>query len=157
MIPAVRLRPAVPDDVAAVARVDAEAFGADAWSATLLRDLVDADLARGELVLAVAADGGLLGYAVLSAVGEDAELQRIAVLPAARRRGVAGALLAAGRDRVRRAGATRLLLEVRADNAAALALYAGEGFAEIGRRPRYYRDGTTAVILEHPIDVTMEA
>ncbi|WP_141015653.1 ribosomal protein S18-alanine N-acetyltransferase [Nocardioides sambongensis] len=152
-----RLRPAVPDDVAAVARVDAEAFGADAWSATLLRDLVDADLARGELVLAVAADGGLLGYAVLSAVGEDAELQRIAVLPAARRRGVAGALLAAGRDRVRRAGATRLLLEVRADNAAALALYAGEGFAEIGRRPRYYRDGTTAVILEHPIDVTMEA
>ena len=44
-------------------------------------------------------------------------------------------------------GADRLLLEVREDNAGALAFYAARGFVEIDRRPRYYRDGATAVVL----------
>ncbi|MDP3371055.1 MAG: ribosomal-protein-alanine acetyltransferase, partial [Brevundimonas sp.] len=35
-------------------------------------------------------------------------------------------------------GATRLFLEVAEDNMAALALYAGAGFVEAGRRPGYY-------------------
>jgi ribosomal-protein-alanine N-acetyltransferase len=50
----------------------------------------------------------------------------------------------------RGAGARRMFLEVRPSNTAALALYASEGFVEIGRRPRYYRvrDGREdAVIL----------
>ena len=42
---------------------------------------------------------------------------------------------------------SRLLLEVREDNAAACAFYAARGFAEINRRTRYYSDGTTAVVL----------
>lgn len=154
------VRPAEQADLPAVARWDAEIFGADAWSTALLTPLLAGELTSGELTVAVDPDGALLGYAVLSAVGADAELQRIAVLPVARRRGIAGLLLAAGRDRARRAGATRVLLEVRADNAAALALYVAEGFVEIGRRPRYYRDGAAALILEHPVsgpDVTMEA
>jgi [ribosomal protein S18]-alanine N-acetyltransferase len=49
----------------------------------------------------------------------------------------------------------RLLLEVREDNAAAISFYARHGFAELGRRARYYRDGTTALVLSTP--VTMEA
>jgi ribosomal-protein-alanine N-acetyltransferase len=40
-----------------------------------------------------------------------------------------------------------LLLEVRQDNAAACAFYAARGFFEINRRPHYYADGTTAVVL----------
>ena len=43
--------------------------------------------------------------------------------------------------------ADRLLLEVREDNHVACAFYAARGFTEIDRRPRYYADGTTAVIL----------
>jgi ribosomal-protein-alanine N-acetyltransferase len=50
-----------------------------------------------------------------------------------------------------RTGANRLLLEVREDNAGALAFYASRGFIEIDRRPRYYRDGTTAVVLRLPL------
>jgi ribosomal-protein-alanine N-acetyltransferase len=41
-----------------------------------------------------------------------------------------------------------MLLEVRADNAGALAFYLAEGFAEIDRRRRYYRDGADAIVLE---------
>ena len=40
-----------------------------------------------------------------------------------------------------------MLLEVREDNAAALGFYAARGFVEVDRRPRYYRDGATAVVL----------
>ncbi len=39
-----------------------------------------------------------------------------------------------------------MLLEVREDNAGALAFYAARGFVEVDRRPRYYRDGATAVM-----------
>jgi [ribosomal protein S18]-alanine N-acetyltransferase len=40
---------------------------------------------------------------------------------------------------------------VREDNAAALAFYLARGFAEIDRRPGYYRDGGTAVVMCRPI------
>jgi ribosomal-protein-alanine N-acetyltransferase len=43
--------------------------------------------------------------------------------------------------------ADRLLLEVREDNAGAIAFYESQGFVEIARRRLYYRDGATAVVL----------
>jgi ribosomal-protein-alanine N-acetyltransferase len=49
------------------------------------------------------------------------------------------------------AGANRLLLEVREDNAGALAFYAARGFVEIDRRARYYRDGAAAVVMRRPL------
>ena len=48
------------------------------------------------------------------------------------------------------AKAERLLLEVREDNGDALAFYDARGFRELARRPRYYRDGATAVVMERP-------
>ena len=89
-----------------------------------------------------------MGHAITSIVFEIAELQRISVTPALRRQGVAGRLLAAVRDAATGQGAERLLLEVRETNTGALAFYERAGFVEIDRRPRYYRDGTTAIILQ---------
>ena len=45
----------------------------------------------------------------------------------------------------------RVLLEVREDNEAALGFYAARGFVELDRRPRYYRDGATAIVLSLPL------
>ena len=56
-------------------------------------------------------------------------------------------LLARVEEAARARQADRLLLEVREDNHGACAFYAARGFTEIDRRPRYYADGTTAVIL----------
>lgn len=42
----------------------------------------------------------------------------------------------------------RILLEVHHGNSPARALYAGIGFSELHRRPKYYSDGATAVVLE---------
>jgi ribosomal-protein-alanine N-acetyltransferase len=40
-----------------------------------------------------------------------------------------------------------MFLEVAEANAAARALYAAAGFAEVGRRRRYYADGGDALVL----------
>ena len=65
---------------------------------------------------------------------------------ARRRDGVASALLDAVLA-LRPAG-ERVVLEVREDNAGALGFYAARGFVELDRRPRYYRDGATAIVME---------
>ncbi len=97
--------------------------------------------------LVVEVEGAVVGHAVASLAGDDAELQRIAVDPAYRRRGLAGELLAAVEEQAAAGGAGRLLLEVREDNTPATAFYEARGFEEVGRRRGYYRDGATAVVL----------
>ncbi len=60
--------------------------------------------------------------------------------PIWRRHGLAGLLLDLGLDLARGRGARTALLEVRAGNGAALALYRRAGFEVAGRRRDYYRD-----------------
>jgi ribosomal-protein-alanine N-acetyltransferase len=147
---AVRVEDATVDDAAAIARLEESCLGRDAWSACLVSEGLAHRLPTIGYVVARSEDG-VLGHAVASYAGDIAELQRIAVDPAARRRGVASALLDEVVLRARRSAADRLLLEVREDNAGALAFYAARGFTEVDRRPRYYRDGATAVVLRLPL------
>ena len=141
-----RVRPAVPGDVPAVARLERESLGPDAWSEGLVREGVSGALPTVTYLVAES-DGVVVGHAVISAAGDIAELQRIAVEQGHRRTGVASALLAGVVETARRTEADRLLLEVREDNVGALGFYADQGFTEIDRRPRYYADGATAVVL----------
>lgn len=91
------------------------------------------------------------GFALLRIAADEAELLTLATDPAARRQGIARALL----DRFDRTaaalGARTAFLEVAEDNGPARALYAGCGWQPAGRRPGYYRlagaPPLTAVIL----------
>jgi ribosomal-protein-alanine N-acetyltransferase len=141
---------ATPADVEAIADLEQECQGGDAWSAGLVSDGVTGALPTVRYLVAKR-DGGVVGYAVASFAGDIAELQRIGVAANARRLGVASALLDEVVAEAPATGANRLLLEVREDNAGALAFYADRGFVEIDRRPRYYRDGATAVVLRLPL------
>ena len=47
--------------------------------------------------------------------------------------------------------AATMFLEVSEANAPARALYRRLGFAEVGRRPRYYDDGGDALVLRLPL------
>jgi ribosomal-protein-alanine N-acetyltransferase len=85
------------------------------------------------------------GYAAFRHAAGEAELLRLAVLPEERRRGIARALVAEGIERLLAAGVQVCFLEVRADNGPAIALYERLGFARIGRRRGYYRDGSDAL------------
>lgn len=71
--------------------------------------------------------------------GDEAEVLTLATRPAHRRQGLGRGLLAAFEAEARARGAGTGFLEVAADNAPARALYAAAGWAEAGRRPRYYR------------------
>jgi len=91
--------------------------------------------------------GALVAVAWLRRAADEAEVLDLAVDPAQRRRGHGHALLLDAAAQVHAAGARRLLLEVRADNAAARALYAGAGLVQVGTRPGYHRDGADALLL----------
>lgn len=142
------IRPATAEDVAAVTALEQQLFGVDAWSPESVVQELTGDR-RQAVVAVLAGEPGLVGYAVTLRSDDVVDLQRVAVAPAHRRSGVARRLLGA----VRRAadGAHRMLLEVSADNAGALAFYAAEGFVEIDRRPCYYRDGSDALVLQAPL------
>jgi [ribosomal protein S18]-alanine N-acetyltransferase len=144
------IRAAVATDVDVIVDLEAACQGVDAWSAWLVRDGVEGGLPTVRYLVADS-DDGVVGYAVASFAGDIAELQRIGVTAAMRRSGIATALLDEVVAEAPAAGANRLLLEVREDNAPALAFYAARGFIEIDRRPRYYRDGATAVVLRLPL------
>lgn len=145
------VRLATAADVDAVVELEETCLGDDAWSRGLVEQGIAAELPTVSYLVAEVG-GVVVGHAVASAAGDDAELQRIAVDPAYRRRGLAGRLLAAVESRAAAEGATRLLLEVREDNTTAAAFYESRGFAEVGRRRGYYRDGAAAVVLGKEVD-----
>lgn len=145
-----RVRPAAEADVPAVVALELEAFPSDAWTADFLYAAVRGELATISVHVAVL-EGEVVGHAIVSTVFEVAELQRIAAAAALRRTGIATALLAAVTAFAASRGAERMLLEVREENDVARALYAGSGFEEIDRRPRYYRDGSTAIVMLRPL------
>ena len=134
--------------VDAVAALEAEVFGADAWSPAQVAEELGG---TGRRTWVVESGGAVAGYAVTWRSGDVVDLQRIAVHPGHRHRGLARALLDEAVAAGRADHADRMLLEVGAGNAAALALYAAAGFVEIDRRRRYYRDGADAVVLRLPL------
>lgn len=137
-------RPATDDDVAAVAAIERACFGSSAWSETLVADEV-----RGERhVVLVGGDDGIDAYGAISLAGDVADLDRIAVLPASRGRGLARDLLTDLVDRARDLGAGRMLLEVAADNQAAIGLYEAHGFDTISTRRGYYAGGVDALVMQ---------
>ncbi len=141
------LRAATADDLAAIMDLEHTSFPTDAWSEPMMR----AELAspHGRYLVDVEA-GRVIGYGGVRAVqgSADADIQTIALAETARGRGRGRSLLQALLEVARERGAREMFLEVRADNPVATALYASEGFVEIGRRPRYYQpDDVDAVIM----------
>ena len=90
------------------------------------------------------------GFVMARAAAGEAEILTLAVVPAARGRGLGRALLQTTINRAQAMGAQIVFLEVGADNPHALALYAGLGFAKVGTRKGYYSGpsgGTDALVL----------
>jgi len=124
----------------ALARLHARAFAPTGrgWSAAEFAYLLDAP----HCVLAQDARG----FALSRVIGDEAELLTLATDPDHRRQGIASRLLSEVEAKAQCKGAARQFLEVAADNPGARALYAGAGYAEVGRRAGYYaRPGGTPV------------
>lgn len=128
-------------DLAKLAELHAACFRDDAWDSAALATVLAMSGTEGH----IACDGAeIYGMLITQSLGEYAEILTLGVAPPLRRQGVAHALLTDFVARARRAGATRIMLEVAADNEAALALYRAFGFVHHGTRQNYYRRGTAA-------------
>lgn len=136
--------------IEAVAALDAEIFGDTAWSA----ETFWSELAVPGRYYLVALDsegdsGGdaVIGFAGLAVLGAVADVQTIAVGPAARGRGLGRRLLAALVERAEAERVEGVMLEVRADNAPARALYESFGFEQISVRRGYYQPGGVDAVI----------
>jgi ribosomal-protein-alanine N-acetyltransferase len=141
------LRRATADDLEAIMAIENAMFPGDAWSPSTMASEIAGR--HGHYLVAVADDGAIDGYAGLLAPegSGHGDIQTIAVVDRARRRGLGRTLMLALLNEARRRQATEVFLEVRADNPDARALYEALGFAEIAVRPRYYKGGIDAVIM----------
>lgn len=82
----------------------------------------------------------VLGYVGAQTVLGETDMMNLAVIPQARRQGIAESLILNLVAELKRQESHCLSLEVRASNAPARALYEKLGFAQVGRRPNYYRN-----------------
>jgi [ribosomal protein S18]-alanine N-acetyltransferase len=144
------VRTAVVEDLDAIAKIERDSFPDDQVS----RRSIGYFLRAPHLpVIAVAIDGELAGYALLSLrKGSQAvRIYSIAVDARFARRGVGSALLQACEKYARARQKSELTLEVRYDNAPAIALYEKWGFRQFGEHEDYYADGATALRYKKPL------
>ncbi len=129
------IRPAGPDDLAGMLRIEQVAFS-DPWSAeSFLPEFTE----EYSFVRVADLDGSVAGYVIARIVARQGEIANIAVAPEHRGTGLGGQLLDAAVAAAEAAACEAVWLEVRESNTAARRLYASRGFALIGRRRRYYR------------------
>jgi ribosomal-protein-alanine N-acetyltransferase len=128
------MRPMAEHDLPAVVALDRSSH-LTPWTEGNFRDA----LAAGNLCLVGEQAGALVACAVLQMAAGEAELLTMAVLPAARRRGLGRQLLSELIARAVAYRAVAIWLEVRVSNNAAIGLYREAGFAEIGWRKGYYQ------------------
>ncbi len=131
------LQPAREADLSRVAKLHAECFPDDAWNSSSLATVLAMPGADGRI--GYGEDGAPCGVLLDQCLGPEGEILTLGVARAWRRRGVARVLLHDLVARARAGGTQRLLLEVAADNTAAVALYTAFGFARQGIRRNYYR------------------
>lgn len=129
------MRAMTPADVDAVLAIE-RSVQAYPWTRG---NFVDA-LNNGYICSVDDAGGEIRGYAILMPVLQEAELLNIGVAAGQQRIGLGRALLLEMLDTACEQNMLRVFLEVRASNAAALALYRSAGFGEIGVRRGYYQN-----------------
>ncbi len=118
-----------------VAALERECFSAP-WSEQSLAGELDNPLS---LWLVCQVDGEVWGYVGSQTVLGETDMMNVAVLPRARRQGIAQRLILALVAQLKQQRSRCLSLEVRPSNTPAVALYQGLGFSQVGRRPNYYR------------------
>ena len=139
-----------PSDAARCAELEAQLFdGDDPWPAVaFLRELAAPHIHY----VAARTDDELVGYGGIARLGRkppyEYEIHTIGVDPAHQGQGI-------GRQMLNRllefAADDPVYLEVRTDNAAAIAMYESAGFVNVGLRKRYYRvSGADAFTMQRP-------
>lgn len=158
-------------DIIAVATIEANIQPVDAWSAHTFMALLEQESIQlmvmctdycapqtvsDEAICTEKKSSKIVGYCLYQQVFEQAEILRIGTHPDYQRQGIASKLLLALHVALKRCAVESLLLEVRADNTPALALYEQQAFEVIHRRRGYYQQpnlpAVDALIMQYHYD-----
>lgn len=139
-----KISPALPADGSELSRLEAECFSHPRSEAAILSEIGQPER---YLLLTCKAQGRLQGYVGLEYVLDEGYITDLAVFSSCRRRGVGTALMRELERRGQGLGLRFLTLEVRAGNLAALGLYRGLGYSEVGRRVGFYTEPKEDAVL----------
>lgn len=120
------------------------------WSEGNFRDCLQA----GYYCCLMLRDGAIAGYAILTVAAGEAHVLNLCVRRELQGLGYGRRLMTHLFEHARAAKAGWILLEVRKSNGAALALYQGMGFVEVGLRRAYYpgrEQREDAIVLSCPV------
>ena len=140
------IRPATLADLPAMMSLEKHSATAAHWSAEQYAALFGGSN-PGRVALIMIEESRVQGFVIARVVGDEWEIENIAIAGPARRRGLGTRLLGELLDMARAQGAAAMFLEVRESNQAARALYEKWAFLESGRRPAYYQDPQEDAIL----------
>jgi len=140
-------------DLPRVARVEAAAH-VHPWNHRLLADCLRVGYIA--TVCESVPGGEVIGHAIVSLVADECHILNLCIDPSHQGSGQGARLLSHMLETCRQKGAERALLEVRASNRPAIALYERFGFSRIGERPGYYPtpggDREDALVLEKALE-----
>jgi ribosomal-protein-alanine N-acetyltransferase len=141
------VRPATPADLPAIEAIESAVFEIDRLSRRSLRYFLAANTA---MMLVLAFNDHVAGYSIIARRkgSSRARLYSIALDPTEHGRGLGRFLLGASERAAKAHGASFMRLEVRTDNASAIALYEKNGYRRFGRIEDYYEDGGAALRFE---------
>ncbi len=139
------IRPATPSDIPAILSIERTSDMAAHWGEAEYRNVFAAGAVPR--ILLVVEDPQLVGFIMVRTIGPEWEIENISVAADARRRGAGLALVEAVKTQAQHRRAEAVILEVRASNQAARALYRSAGFAEAGLRRDYYAHPTEDAVL----------
>jgi ribosomal-protein-alanine N-acetyltransferase len=134
-------------DLDSVLAIAASLKEAPQWPRAAYIAAMDPDGSPPRIALVAEADSGVVGFAVASVLLPDAELESIAVAGAVQRRGLGNFLLGELVNELKAEGVAALLLELRASNDRAAALYERAGFDKVGTRRAYYQNPPEDALL----------
>ena len=129
------IRPMEPEDVETVVGIESRAFTSP-WQADTFLNLIGRP--GSELWVMEHPVAGILAYAVLWCILDQAELANIAVRSDFRGQGYASRMLERVLQIARDRQVESIYLEVRASNKRAVELYERFGFSRVGVRKTYY-------------------
>ena len=121
-----------------VAAIEAVVQTQDAWNYQTLTDLLTQDSIK-LFITTDTVECKVVGYCLYQVIFEQAEILRIGTHPDYQRQGVASQIFARLHEELQANQVESLLLEVRADNTAAIVLYEQQEFTVIHRRKGYYQ------------------
>lgn len=131
--PLLSMRPMQQEDLPQVMAIE-EAVYPFPWTPGIFHDCLRVGYCCWVLLL----DEQVIGYGVMSVVIDESHILNLCIHPKWHRNGLGNKMIRRLLKIARQHGAETAFLEVRASNQAALKLYQGLGFIEVGQRKEYY-------------------